>query len=131
MKKPKHLYHVYIMTNRWHTVLYTGMTGWGLLRIWQHIEKIKPGFTKRYNINKLVYLEEFTEVTQAIAREKQIKRWSRKKKEWLIEKQNPNWEDLFVKYTTRKKDNNDEYSYPGGVTVNPVQYESGYAAHLY
>ncbi|HMB98461.1 MAG TPA: GIY-YIG nuclease family protein [Balneolaceae bacterium] len=103
MSKPKYLYHVYIMTNRWHSMLYTGMTGWGLLRIRQHIEKMKSGFTKRYNINKLVYLEEFTEFTDAIAREKQIKRWNRKKKEWLIEQQNPNWEDLFIKFTTRKQ----------------------------
>jgi len=103
MNKTNHLYHVYIMTNRWHSVLYTGMTGWGLYRIRQHIEKIKPGFTKRYNINKLVYLEEFADVTDAIAREKQIKRWSRKKKEWLIEQQNPGWEDLFLKYTIRKQ----------------------------
>jgi len=50
-----------------------------------------------------VYLEEFAEVTDAIAREKQIKRWNRKKKEWLIEQQNPNWENLFLKYTIRKQ----------------------------
>ena len=87
------------MTNRHHTVLYTGMTGKGLFRIHEHIVKKNPGFTKKFNINKLVYLECFTEVTDAIAREKQIKKWSRKKKVWLIKKYNPGWENLFVKYT--------------------------------
>ena len=89
MRVEKYLYHVYIVTNRHNTVLYTGMTGWGVYRILQHVRQEKPGFTKKYNINKLVYFEEFTEVTQAIEREKQIKRWSRKKKEWLIEIKNP------------------------------------------
>ena len=101
MKEKRHIYHVYIVTNRHHTVLYTGMTGRGLFRIIEHIEKINPGFTKKYNLNKLVYLERFTEVTDTIAREKQIKKWSRKKKVWLIEKYNPGWEDLFEKYTHR------------------------------
>jgi len=102
MKREKHIYHVYIMTNRHHTVLYVGMTGKGLFRIKEHIEKVKPGFTKKYNLNKLVYLERFTEVLDAIAREKQLKKWSRKKKVWLIEKYNPNWDDLFLKYTQGK-----------------------------
>jgi putative endonuclease len=74
MKRDQHIYHVYIMTNLHHTVLYTGMTGKGLFRIYEHIQKLNPGFTKTYNINKLVYLERFTEVTDAIAREKQIKK---------------------------------------------------------
>ena len=101
MKRKKHIYHVYIMTNRHHTVLYIGMTGRGLFRIKEHIDKVNPGFTKKYNLNKLVYLERFTEVSDAIAREKQLKKWSRKKKEWLIEKYNPKWEDLFLKYTKK------------------------------
>jgi putative endonuclease len=102
MKEKKYIYHVYIMTNRHHTVLYTGMTGKGLFRIHEHIEKVNPGFTKKYNINKLVFLERFTEVIEAIAREKQIKRWSREKKVWLIEKYNPGGEDLFLKYSGKK-----------------------------
>lgn len=102
MKMKKHIYHVYIMTNRYHTVFYTGMTGKGLFRIQEHIEKKNPGFTKKYNINKLVYLQRFTEVTEAIAREKQLKKWSRKKKVWLIEKYNPHWKDLFLNYTQKK-----------------------------
>jgi len=103
MRRNKHIYHVYIMTNRHHTVLYIGVTGRGLLRIKEHIDKVNPGFTKKYNVNKLVYIERFTEVIEAIAREKQLKKWSRKKKEWLIEKYNPKWEDLFLKYTNKKK----------------------------
>ena len=79
------------------------MTGKGLFRIKEHIDEVNPGFTKKYNLNKLVYLERFSEVTKAIAREKQLKKWSRKKKVWLIEKYNPDWEDLFLKYTTQKK----------------------------
>ena len=103
MKKKKHIYHVYIMTNRYQTVLYVGMTGKGLFRIKEHIDKVHPGFTKKYNLNKLVYLERFTEVLDAIAREKQIKKWSRKKKVWLIEKYNPEWEGLFLKHRNKKR----------------------------
>jgi len=99
MKMKRHNYHVYIMTNMHHTVFYVGMTGRGLFRIEEHIEETNPGFTTKYNLNKLVYLEHFTEVLDAISREKQIKKWSRKKKIRLIEKYNPNWDDLFLKYT--------------------------------
>ncbi|WP_340107010.1 GIY-YIG nuclease family protein [Rhodohalobacter sp. 8-1] len=101
MQVEKYLYHVYIVTNRHHTVLYTGMTGWGFHRILQHIRKENPGFTQKYNLNKLVWFEEYGEVTAAIAREKQIKRWSRKKKEWLIELKNPEWKDLLMDHKKR------------------------------
>jgi len=94
MRVEKHLYHMYILTNRHHTVLYVGMTGWGVYRILQHNRKEKPGFTKRYNINKLVYYEEYEEVLDAINREKQVKRWSRKKKEKLVATKNPEWKSL-------------------------------------
>jgi len=96
MKGNQHIYHVYIMTNQRHTVLYIGMTGKGIERILEHINKIHPGFTSRYNINKLVYYEEYGEVSDAIAREKQLKRWSRKKKVWLIERTNPEWKELLI-----------------------------------
>lgn len=99
MRRKQHIYHVYIMANRHNTVLYTGMTGRVFFRIAEHIENNNPGFTNRYSINKLVYLERFTEVADAISREKQIKRWSRKKKVWLVEKYNLGWVDLFEKYT--------------------------------
>ena len=60
----------------------------------QHLHKVYRGFTSKYNVTKLLYHEEFDNVQDAIAREKQIKRWSRKKKTWLIERKNPNWADL-------------------------------------
>ncbi|WP_255727817.1 GIY-YIG nuclease family protein [Rhodohalobacter sulfatireducens] len=101
MRQGKHIYHVYIMTNRTHSTLYVGMTGIGYKRTEQHINKVFNGFTKKYNVTKLVYFEEYSFVWDAIAREKQIKRWSRKKKEWLIETRNPNWDDLYRKYIDR------------------------------
>jgi len=103
MSKKRHIYHVYMMTNRHHTMLYIGVTGRGLARIVEHIEKRNDGFTKKFNINKLVYFEAFSQVLDAIAREKQLKSWSRKKKEWLIEMENPNWEDLLLKYSPWEK----------------------------
>lgn len=101
MRPGKHIYHVYIMSNRSHSTLYVGMTGAGYVRTEQHINKVFDGFTKKYNVTKLVYFEEYSEVWDAIAREKQIKRWSRKKKEWLIETKNPNWDDLYEKFIDR------------------------------
>jgi len=90
-----HIYHVYILTNKHHSVLYTGFTGNGVFRINQHKIKATPGFTTMYNVNKLVYIEQFDDVYKAIAREKQIKRWSPKKKVALIESINPEWKDLY------------------------------------
>ncbi|MEG8989261.1 GIY-YIG nuclease family protein [Ignavibacteria bacterium 4148-Me] len=86
-------YYVYIMTNNSRT-LYTGVTNNLRRRIYEHKNKLIPGFTNKYNITKLVYYEEFKDIKIAIAREKQIKGWLRKKKIDLIEKVNPNWEDL-------------------------------------
>jgi len=83
------------MTNRHHTTLYTGVTGNLKKRIFEHKQKLFDGFTKRYNITKLVYYEIYDDPTNAIKREKQIKGGSRKKKIDLIEKMNPNWDDLY------------------------------------
>jgi putative endonuclease len=85
---------VYIITNHAKT-LYIGVTSKPKGRIWEHKEKLIEGFTKKYNINKLVYYEFFETMPEAIAREKQLKRWSRKKKITLIEKENPDWQDLY------------------------------------
>jgi len=82
------------MTNQNHTVLYTGVTNGLLKRTWQHKQKLVPGFTKRYNVNKLVYYEICEDSYQAIVREKQIKDYSRQKKINLISKMNPEWKDL-------------------------------------
>jgi len=87
-------YYVYIMTNRHNTVLYTGMTNNLERRVREHKEGHGSQFTRRYNIKKLVYFEEYMEVNEAIAREKQIKAGSRKKKINLIAHQNPEWRDL-------------------------------------
>jgi len=79
-------------------VLYTGITNDIYARVWQHKRKIKKGFTARYNVNRLVYFAETDEVDKAIAYEKQIKGWLRIKKIRLIEKDNPNWNDLAAKW---------------------------------
>ncbi len=87
-------YYVYIMTNKRNTTLYTGVTSDLAARTWQHKQKLVKGFTTKYNINKLVHYEVFNNPEDAIAREKQIKAGSRKKKIELIEKDNPEWKDL-------------------------------------
>ena len=88
--------YVYIMTNKYNAVLYTGITCNLKSRIWEHKEKVfKNSFTKRYNITKLVYYERFMNIEEAIMREKQIKAGSRKKKTDLINIMNPCWKDLF------------------------------------
>jgi putative endonuclease len=89
-----HRYFVYILTNDRHTVLYTGVTNDLLRRIGEHRAKTFPGFTRRYNVHKLVYFEEYGEVIDAIAREKQIKAGSRRKKIAWINSMNPEWRDL-------------------------------------
>ena len=86
-------YYVYILTNRSKT-LYTGVTNNLLRRVYEHKQKFIPGFTQKYNINRLVYYEETSDATEAIAREKQIKGWVRAKKIALIESRNPEWLDL-------------------------------------
>ena len=92
------IYHVYILTNRHHTVLYTGVTGDIIKRIWQHKQQLIDGFTKKYNATKLVYMESFVQVDEAIAREKQIKAGSRQKKLDLIDSLNPDWHDLYEQF---------------------------------
>jgi len=86
-------YYVYIMTNRSRT-LYTGVTNNLPRRVYEHKNKLINGFTKKYNITKLVWYEVTNEVTSVITREKQIKGWLRKKKIVLIESMNPEWKDL-------------------------------------
>ena len=88
-------YFIYIMTNKTNRVLYTGVTNNLLRRIYEHKEKLNEGFTKRYNVNKLVYYEIFTDPLSAITREKQIKAGSRKKKLNMITNMNPEWKDLY------------------------------------
>jgi len=93
----KKQYYIYIMTNKKNTVLYTGVTSDLKRRIWEHKEKIIKGFTKKYNIYKLVYFEIFNDPENVILREKQIKAGSRHKKIELIKRINPEWKDLYNK----------------------------------
>ena len=88
-------YYVYIMTNKGNTVLYTGVTNNIKRRVYEHKSKLVDGFTKKYNITKLVYYEISTDINSAIAREKQIKGGSRKKKIDLINGTNDEWRDLY------------------------------------
>jgi putative endonuclease len=88
-------YYVYILTNKSKT-LYTGITHNLIRRVYEHKNKLAEGFTKKYNIHKLVFLELFNNSEDAIRREKQIKGWLRKKKIALIESMNPGGKDLMV-----------------------------------
>jgi putative endonuclease len=83
------------MTNRRHTVLYTGVTGNLVQRVYEHRGKAVAGFTKRYNLEELVFYEEAADPAAAITREKQIKAGSRQKKVALIAAMNPEWRDLY------------------------------------
>lgn len=87
-------YYVYIATNKANTVLYTGVTNNLERRMFEHREKLIPGFTAKYNMSKLVYYEIFPRAEEAIAAEKKIKGWVRRKKIALIEGVNPKWDDL-------------------------------------
>jgi putative endonuclease len=87
--------YVYIMTNKSNTVIYTGVTSNLVKRVYEHKEKLIEGFTKKYNVSKLVYYEVFEGMENAILREKQIKAGSRKKKFELINSMNKGWKDLY------------------------------------
>jgi len=88
-------YFVYILTNKNNSVLYTGITNSLMRRIWEYKSQLIVGFTKKYNVTKLIYYESFDNPTEAIKREKQIKAGSRKKKIELINKFNPEWQELY------------------------------------
>ena len=89
-------YYVYILTNKHGTVLYTGVTRDLVRRVYEHKNHIdKDSFTAKYNVTKLVYFEQTTDVKSAIEREKQIKSWSRDRKTSLIFEMNPKWVDLY------------------------------------
>ena len=91
-------YYVYIITNRKDGTLYIDVTSDLLRRIHEHKNKLIEGFSKKYNLTKLVYYEETNDVTIAIRREKQMKKWYRKWKIELIEKENPEWIDLALEW---------------------------------
>ncbi len=85
--------YIYIATNKSRT-LYIGVTNNLERRMWEHRQKIGSKFAAKYNITQLVYYETFDDIRDAIAREKQLKKWRRGKKVWLIERENPDWKDL-------------------------------------
>ena len=87
------MYWVYILTNTANAVMYIGVTNDLRRRLLEHKNEQISGFTKKYHLHKLVYFEEYSEVAGAISREKQLKRWKREKKNWLVETKNPNWDD--------------------------------------
>jgi putative endonuclease len=90
----KKIYYVYLLASRKNGTLYTGVSNDLYRRIYQHKNKEVKGFTQKYTVNILVHFEETDDIAVAIAREKQIKGWLRKKKIELIEKTNPEWNDL-------------------------------------
>ena len=81
------------MSNASNKMIYIGVTNDLIKRVYEHKSKTNDGFTKRFDINKLVYYEEFNDVNDAISREKQLKKWRREKKNWLIQQKNPSWND--------------------------------------
>jgi len=91
-------YFVYIMTNRYNTVLYTGVTNNLIRRVGEHQDGVGSGFTTRYRVTKLVYYEILGEISLAIAREKQIKGGSRQNKIDLVNTLNPQWRDLYADF---------------------------------
>jgi putative endonuclease len=90
-----HQYWVYILASALGGTLYIGVTNDLVRRMTEHRLGIADGFTKRHRITRLVYFEEFGDIRDAIAREKQLKKWNRAWKIGLIEERNPNWSDLF------------------------------------
>ena len=90
--------YVYILANQKNGTLYIGVTSDLIRRIWEHKQKLAPGFTAKYGVTKLVYYEEHNEIYEAIKREKALKRWLRKWKLALIEKNNPEWNDLYDEF---------------------------------
>jgi putative endonuclease len=91
-------YYVYLLSNQHHTVMYVGVTNDLQRRMWQHKNKAVPGFTSRYNIDRLMYFESFRDVSAAITREKQLKGYGRVKKIALIKRENPSWTDLSAEW---------------------------------
>lgn len=87
-------YFVYILTTKHNKMLYIGVTNDLQRRVWEHKQKLIPGYTEKYNLNKLVYYEQFNRIEDAISAEKKLKGWLRIKKDRLISSFNPQWKDL-------------------------------------
>ena len=89
-------YFVYIMASQRHGTLYIGVTNNLIRRVYEHREKITPGFTAKYNVNRLVWFDQTDSIEAAIQHEKRLKHWQRAWKIEMIEKANPEWEDLYA-----------------------------------
>ena len=87
--------YIYILFNKKYGTLYVGVTSDLQKRIYEHKAKVVEGFTKKYGVDKLGYYEVFDDITEAIKREKKLKKYHRRQKIALIEKMNPNWQDLY------------------------------------
>ncbi len=92
-------YYLYILASQRNGTLYTGVTSDLIRRVYQHKYNLIEGFTKEYQVHQLVYFEQHQEILEAIQREKRIKTWKRKWKLGLIEKDNPEWKDLYLEIT--------------------------------
>ena len=88
-------YYIYILANKEGGTLYIGVTNNLEGRVWEHKQGVYKGFSSKYKINRLVYYENYSDINEAITREKQLKKWNRAWKIQLIEKDNPRWEDLY------------------------------------
>ncbi len=93
-------YWVYVLASTVGGTLYIGVTNNLVRRMYEHRNGLVPGFTKRYGVHRLVYLEPHTDVAAAIRREKRLKRWNRAWKMQLIEQMNPNWDDLYTQISS-------------------------------
>lgn len=89
------VFWVYILASKRNGTLYIGITSDLVKRVWEHKNNLVEGFTKKYGIHMLVWYEHTTDVRESIKKEKQLKKWNRKWKLELIEKQNPDWKDLY------------------------------------
>jgi putative endonuclease len=101
-------YYIYIMASQRNGTLYIGVTNDLIRRVYEHRKGILPGFTKHYGVSMLVHFEQCNEVTTAIQREKQLKGWNRKWKLALIERDNPEWKDLWYEIADDSVDLGDD-----------------------
>lgn len=92
------IYYIYLLTNWNNKVMYVGITNNLIRRIYEHKSKLVRGFTKKYNVNKLVFYEETRDVIAALTREKEIKKWRREKENQLVNRINPAWKDLSMEW---------------------------------
>ena len=89
-------YHVYILASKRNGTLYIGLTNDLSRRLYEHKQGLQQGFSKKYGVHQLVHAESFTDIRDAISREKQLKKWNRDWKINLIERDNPHWNDLYM-----------------------------------